>query len=81
MNACRGLGTDELQQHGLVSAVGYELIELTTQRDELLSLVEEFATEMQECYDWPDTSSSQEKLARIAEKSRNYISETKGGAA
>lgn len=36
VNACRGLGTDELEQHGLVSAVGYELIELTKQRDELL---------------------------------------------
>ena len=36
VNACRGIGTDELEQHGLVSAVGYELIELTKQRDELL---------------------------------------------
>ena len=36
VNACRGLSTDELEQHGLVSAVGYELIELTRQRDELL---------------------------------------------
>ena len=55
--------------------------DLSAQRDELLALVNEFAGAMQECYDWPDTSSSQEKLARIAEKSRNYISETKGGAA
>ena len=30
VNACRGLGTDELQQHGLVSL-------LATQRDELLA--------------------------------------------
>ena len=36
VNACRWLSTDELEQHGLVSAVGYELIELTKQRDELL---------------------------------------------
>ena len=36
VNACREIGTDELEQHGLVSAVGYELIELTKQRDELL---------------------------------------------
>lgn len=36
VNACQGIGTDELEQHGLVSAVGYELIELTKQRDELL---------------------------------------------
>ena len=80
VNACRGLSTDELEQHGLVSAVGTELMELEKQRDELLSLVEEFATEMQECYDWPDTSSSQEKLARIAEKTRNYTGKDKGGA-
>ena len=80
VNACRGLSTDELEQHGLVSAVGTELMELEKQRDELLSLVEEFATEMQECYDWPDTSSSQEKLARIAEKARNYTGKDKGGA-
>lgn len=36
VNACRGLSTDELEQHGLVSAVGSELAELVRQRDELL---------------------------------------------
>ena len=40
VNACRGLSTDELEQHGLVSAVGYELIELTKQRDELLAALQ-----------------------------------------
>ena len=37
VNACQGLDTGDLEQHGLVSAVGYELIEMTGQRDELLS--------------------------------------------
>ena len=55
--------------------------DLSAQRDELLALVKEFAGAMQECGDWPDTISSMTMLARIAEKSRNYISETKGGAA
>lgn len=35
VNACRWLSTDELEQHGLVSAVGTELMELEKQRDEL----------------------------------------------
>ena len=51
--------------------------DLSTQRDELLSLVEEFAGAMQGCGDWPDTTSSMASLALIAEKSRNYISKTK----
>ena len=51
--------------------------DLSAQRDELLALVNEFAGAMQECGDWPDTTSSMASLARIAERSRNYISQTK----
>lgn len=40
VNACRGLSTDELEKHGLVSAVGTELIELKKQRDQLLAAIE-----------------------------------------
>lgn len=40
VNACRGLSTDELEKHGLVSAVGTELIELEKQRDQLLTALE-----------------------------------------
>jgi len=43
VNACRGLSTKELEENGLVSAVGHELLNLdaqlatvTAQRDELL---------------------------------------------
>lgn len=44
VNACRGLSTKELEENGLVSAVGHELLNLdaqlaavTAQRDELLA--------------------------------------------
>ena len=36
VNACRGLLTDELEQKGLVAAVGTQLLEADQQRDELL---------------------------------------------
>ncbi|MGL4753487.1 MAG: hypothetical protein ACRCXB_13985 [Aeromonadaceae bacterium] len=34
VNACRGLPTDELEQKGLVAAVGAELLDLEQQRDD-----------------------------------------------
>jgi len=34
VNACRGLPTDELEQKGLVAAVGNQLLELERQRDD-----------------------------------------------
>lgn len=34
VNACRGLPTDELEQKGLVAAVGTQLLELEQQRDD-----------------------------------------------
>ncbi|MDM5117230.1 hypothetical protein [Aeromonas hydrophila] len=41
VNACRGLPTDELEQKGVVAAVGTQLLELESQRDELLAALEE----------------------------------------
>lgn len=41
VNACRGLPTDELEQKGLVAAVGNQLLDLEQQRDELLAALEE----------------------------------------
>lgn len=38
VNACRGLPTDELEQKGLVAAVGTQLLDLEKQRDELLDV-------------------------------------------
>jgi hypothetical protein len=40
VNACQGLDTDHLEATGLVSAVGYQMIELTKQRDMLLAALE-----------------------------------------
>ena len=40
VNACRGLPTDELEQKGLVAAVGTQLLEADQQRDELLEALE-----------------------------------------
>lgn len=41
VNACRGLPTDELEQKGLVAAVGTQLLEADQLRDELLAALEE----------------------------------------
>ncbi|MFQ1917901.1 hypothetical protein ACK35P_10865 [Aeromonas veronii] len=41
VNACRGLPTDELEQKGLVAAVGTQLLEADRQRDELLEALSE----------------------------------------
>lgn len=43
VNACKGLDTAHLESSGLVSAVGYELIELTKQRDELLAALDKIS--------------------------------------
>jgi hypothetical protein len=40
VNACQGLDTGHLEATGLVSAVGYQLIELAKQRDMLLVALE-----------------------------------------
>lgn len=39
VNACCGLPTDELEQNGLVAAVGTQLLESDKQREELSSLL------------------------------------------
>lgn len=46
VNACRGLPTDELEQKGLVAAVGTKLLEVEQQRDELLATL----NDLTECY-------------------------------
>ncbi|MBX8493136.1 hypothetical protein K5D42_25025 [Pseudomonas cichorii] len=40
VNACQGLDTGDLEVTGLVSAIGYQLIELTKQRNTLLAALE-----------------------------------------
>lgn len=69
VNACRGLPTDELEQKGVVAAVGTQLLGLESQRDELLAALEEIAG----CD--PCHQSSAGAIARAA------IAKAKGGAA
>ena len=59
----------------------HELVNRYNQHEELLSIVEEFTSVMQECYDLPDTASSQENIARVAGKARKLINELEGGEA
>ncbi len=40
VNACQGLDTGDLEATGLVSAVGYQLLDLTKQRDTLLAALD-----------------------------------------
>ena len=69
VNACRGLPTDELEQKGLVAAVGTQLLDVERQRDELLAALKEIAG----CD--PHHQSSAGTIARAA------IAKAKGGAA
>lgn len=69
VNACRGLPTDELEQKGLVAAVGTQLLDVEQQRDELLAALKEIAG----CD--PHHQSSAGTIARAA------IAKAKGGAA
>ena len=64
VNACRGLSTDELEQHRLVSAVGYELIELTKQRDELLEAAKAVVTRW-DTPNWKDAEPTAAVIGRL----------------
>lgn len=66
VNACRGLPTDELEQKGLVAAVGTQLLEADQLRDELLEALEALFHE-----------ASQQNLR----KANDVIAKAKGGAA
>ncbi|TNI56543.1 hypothetical protein CF126_08800 [Aeromonas dhakensis] len=69
VNACRGLPTDELEQKGLVAAVGNQLLDLESLCDDLMVALEEIAG----CD--PYHHSSAGTIARAA------IAKAKGGAA
>jgi hypothetical protein len=80
VNACRGLPTDELEQRGLVQAVGAELIELTNQRDQLLAALKN----LDEAY--CSFSFDMDREQRLAGRNalinaRQTIAAIKGGAA
>lgn len=73
VNACRGLSTDELEKHGLVSAVGTELIELEKQRDQLLAALEQIAR-------YPATRSDEMSIESARDIARAAIDAAEGGA-
>lgn len=64
VNACRGLSTDELEQHGLVPAVGSELAELERQRDEMLNAITGM-TAMLKNHEWADLLSTIPEVADL----------------
>lgn len=80
VNACRGLGTDELEQHGLVSAVGYELIELTKQRDELLEALEEVTEYAEMAMEQANKAGSEWEIGYALYEAKMAIAKAKGGA-
>jgi hypothetical protein len=55
--------------------------EAVAQRDRLLAIVERFASIMDGCGNWPDTSTSQVSLGDLANEAEAVIAEVKGGAA
>lgn len=90
VNACRGLPTDELEQKGLVAAVGTQLLEADQQSDELLEALELMVA----IHDEPSGFSGkygkalddaiqaqEEKIDERLLMARTAIAKAKGGAA
>ena len=91
VNACRGLSTDELEQKGLVAAVGNELLVADQLRDELLAALT-LSLEQMECdavFIDGEYSSSRDldeleqdgDLPNAILVARSVIAKAKGGAA
>jgi len=85
VNACRGLPTDELEQKGLVAAVGAELLELDQQQDELIEALKATLAAMN--YGGPvinnmDVVTTADELRSEASRlARKAIAKAKGGTA
>ena len=79
VNACRGLPTDELEQKGLVAAVGTQLLDVERQRDELLTALEDAV----ETIEWMNGCSSPavDEVEKAIREGNSAISKAKGGAA
>lgn len=84
VNACRGLPTDELEQKGLIAAVGTQLLEADQQRDELLAalaaVIEWFDMEADHSIE-PDFMKRVEACGKSEDMARAAIAKAKGGAA
>ncbi|MGN5084928.1 hypothetical protein ACTG2F_19870 [Aeromonas sp. 31P] len=74
VNACRGLPTDELEQKGLVAAVGTQLLDADQQRDELLAALEEV-------HRIASNSNMTHNMMVIRDHCADAIAKAKGGAA
>lgn len=65
----------------LISKLHGEVDELELQRDQLLLLVKRFASIMEGCGNWPDTSTSQVSLGDLASEANDVLAQVKGGVA
>lgn len=66
VNACAGLSTDDLEKTGLVSAVGYQLIELEKERDALKALNSELVEALKTfLFDFGDFDTNEERIAEF----------------
>lgn len=74
VNACRGMPTDELEQKGLVAAVGTQLLEADQLRDELLAALEEV-------HSIASGSNITHNMMVIRDHCADAIAKAKGGAA
>ncbi|MFQ2180205.1 hypothetical protein ACK33W_02745 [Aeromonas veronii] len=74
VNACHGLPTDELEQKGLVAAVGTQLLDADQQRDELLAALEEV-------HRIASNSNMTHNMMVIRDHCADAIAKAKGGAA
>ncbi|MGY6037818.1 hypothetical protein [Aeromonas sp. AE23HZ002T15] len=87
VNACRGLPTDELEQKGVVAAVGTELLELDRQCGELLAALVATTEHLAKVMGGPLIAGAGVTFANGVEgiptimKARAAIAKTKGGAA
>lgn len=77
VNACRGLATDDLEQRGLISAVGSELLSADRQRDKLLAALKDCVESLKVHNPYWDTDwdTRQYNIVVFAEK---IISEVEG---
>lgn len=84
VNACRGLPTDELEQKGLVAAVGTQLLDVEQQRDELLAalaaVIEWFDMEADHSIE-PDFMKRVDACGKSEDMARAAIAKAKVGAA
>lgn len=67
INSGRGLATYDLEKTGLVGAVGYQLINLEAQRDDLLAALEKLTAEIKSIHESGDVGRCLEGLLLFSE--------------